>query len=186
MFRVIKKQGMLVQAYRLGDSHPVLNRLMEEKKLVERQDGRFELFSREILAAGGEHGEIAEAGDWLRLDSGGYPYPNRREWFARNLRHISGDTYEQLPIQRMAWTPEEPMSAEVEFLIQKKGLKLDESDPEHYYRAVLFGSPEAAAKNAVLIFYSITYAADGSVQDAEFNFVERSEFDAAYERIKEE
>ena len=72
------------------------------------------------------------------------------------------------------------MCKEVSFLIREKGLVLDETNPDNYYSAVLWGTKEAAAKDAVLVFYNISYNDDGSVRDAEFNFVKREEFDKTY------
>lgn len=45
------------------------------------------------------------------------------------------------------------------------------------YSAILWGNPEAEDRNAVLVFYSISYSGDGTVLDAEYNFVEKKEFD---------
>ena len=36
MFRVIKKQGKIVEAYRLGEESRMIRHLMEEGKIIER------------------------------------------------------------------------------------------------------------------------------------------------------
>ena len=46
---------------------------------------------------------------------------------------------------------------------------------DKYFSASLWGNPEVADRNAVLVFYNINYDNDGNVMDVEFNFVERTE-----------
>lgn len=182
MIDVIKKHGKTVRAYRLGKKHPVLEKLMEEKKIVPIDDGEYyEVFSQESINAESGHGQIACVGDYVKIDSKGFPYPNEAAFFYANHRHIGGDEYEQTPKPLKAWTVDEPICQEVEFLICEKGLVLNESDPEKYFYAILWGNPEAAKRDAVLVFYSLTYGENGVVQDADFNFVERSEFDKTYD-----
>lgn len=183
MLKIIKKHGKIVKAYRLGDRHPVLEELMKKGKIVLMEDGTFEVFSQEAVQSESGHGQKAVAGDWIRLDSKGFPYPCTHDWFQENMRPAGGDDYEQIPRALSAWTADQEMCHEVEFLIREKGLKLDENNFEKYYSAILWGNPEAADRNAVLVFYSISYGADGRVTDADYNFVTKSEFDLSYDVI---
>ena len=180
MLKVIKNSGKSVFAYRLGDDHPVLRKLIREEKIVPLNDGTFEVFSQEAVNGGSGHGQLAKVGDYVKLDSAGHPYPNDAAFFASNHRYIAGDEYEQIPKPLDAWTAEEPICREVEFLIREKGLILNEDDPGHYFSAVLWGTRETAAQDAVLIFYRIDRAEDGTVLDANFNFVARKEFEKSY------
>lgn len=183
MMKVIKHQGKQVQAYRLGEEHPVLRQLMEQGRIIKREDGQFEVFSQEALQGGTAHGQLAQAGDFIKLDSAGFPYPNDAAFFQKNHRHISGDHYEQMPKPLDAWTADQPMCPEVEFLIKQKGLTVDESSQDACFSAPLWGTREVAARDAVLIFYSITCGTDGAIKDADFNFVSRSEFEKTYHII---
>ena len=180
MLKVMKKQGRTVQAYRLGQLHPVLDDLMAKKKIIDLGNGAYEVFSQEAVKGGTGHGQFAETGDWVRLDGAGYPYPSRDDWFRKNLRHLGGDAYEQIPKPLNAWTADQPMCPEIQFLMERKGLVLDETDPKRYFNAVLWGTRESAGMDAVLVFYSISRDESGSIIDAEFNFVERTEFDRTY------
>ena len=180
MFKVIKNKGRIVSAYRLGDSHPELDRLIAEGRIKVCGSGRYEIMSQEVVAAGSTAGQAASDGDYVKIDGMGFPYPNLADFFKANHRHISGDEYEQLPVPLDAWTPDEPMCDEVKFLIEHKGLVLNEDDEAHYYTAPLWGTVESAAKDSVLIFYSIDRDENGAVADATFNFVVRSEFDRTY------
>ena len=180
MLRIIKKNGKIVKAYRLGDSHPVLEKLMEEGKIVAVGDGFFEVFSQEAVQSGSGHGQRAKAGDWIRLDSKGFPYPCEDDWFRENLRPAGGDDYEQIPKVLSAWRADQEMCPEVEFLIREKGLKLDENSFEKYFSAVLWGNPEAADRNALVVFYEIIYGEDGSIRDADYNFITQEEFELNY------
>ena len=81
MFKVIKKQGKIQKAYRLGENSPVLVRLMEEGKIKTSGDGKYEIFSQEVLKSGAVRGEQALAGDYVKLDSTGAPYPNKAAFY---------------------------------------------------------------------------------------------------------
>ena len=183
MFKVIKKQGKKVTAYRLGDEDPVLKKLIEERKVILLREGRFEVMSQEAVQGMTGHGQVAFFGDYVKIDSAGHPYPISKKWFEENHRSLGGNEYEQIPQPLDAWTVNEPMDQEVQFLLKEKGLLIDEERPSQYFSAPLWGTIEAAAKDAVIVFYSITRSENGEVEDAEFNFVERSEFEKTYNRI---
>lgn len=179
MRTVIKKHRQM-EAYRLGTCSPVLNRLMAEGKLIDRGDGTFELFSQEALLGASGQGQIAPAGSYLKLDSAGFPYPNDEAYFLANHRHISGDLYEQLAKPLPGWTSDQPECEEIAFLMLHKGLQLQKNDPEHYFSAPLYGTVEAAPKDAVVIFHGIDRDPSGNITDIRFNFVRRDEFDRTY------
>ena len=67
----VQKKAALIQAWRLGDGTEKEQELISKKVIVLREDGCYELFSRE---ATGKTGEIAKIGDYFKVDSGGYPY----------------------------------------------------------------------------------------------------------------
>ncbi|MBO5784761.1 MAG: hypothetical protein J6R05_01675, partial [Bacteroidaceae bacterium] len=180
MTKVIKNKGKSILAYRLGTPSNVIEQLIREQRIVPLDNGSFEIFSREVVEGGSEHGQLARSGDYIKVDSAGFPYPNDAAFFVENHRHISGDEYEQIPKPLDAWTAEQPMCSEVEYLIREKGLVLNESDSACYFSAPLWGTVEMAAKDAVLVFYSIDRAEDGTIRDADFNFVARDEFDKTY------
>ena len=121
MYKVMKKQGKIVEAYRLGDNSKVLDDLEKNNKLLNLNDGRYEVFSQEAVNSESGHGQIAKKGDWIRLDSLGFPYPCTNEWFEKNLLHIKGDNYEQIPKSLKAWDYTQDMCKEIEFLIKEKG-----------------------------------------------------------------
>lgn len=180
MIQVMKNQGKTVHAYRLGQSHPVLDELMNNKQIVDLHNGSYEVFSQEAVNGNSGHGQLAEAGDWVRIDGAGYPYPSRDDWFRANLRHCGGDSFEQIPKALTAWTADQPMCPEVQFLIAHKGLVIDETNSKQYFSAILWGTLESAQRDAVLVFYCISRDEAGNIIDADFNFVERAEFDRTY------
>ena len=170
MKTVKKKEGKTVKAYCLGEDSPVIHDLTE-KGMVRQTDGsHWRIFSQEAT-----NGEEAEAGDYIKIDSSGKPYPNSREFFLKNHRPLGGDA----PLK--AWDIKGPPCRELEFLISRKGLSINESDAAAYFSAPLWGDTLTAAKDAVIIFYSIQYDDGGDVTDADFNFVARNEFDRTYE-----
>lgn len=178
MILVQKKQGKIVTAYQLGTQHPVINKLMQEKKIISLPDGQFEVMSQEAVHG---KGEIAQTGDFIKLDADGWPYPNTQTFFQNNHRHLSGAEYEQIPQPLEAWTADEDLCEEVFFLIKNRGLVLNADDPAHYFTAPLWGTLESAARDAVLVFYSIQRDETGRITDADFNFVARNIFDQDYD-----
>lgn len=184
MITVAKKDDVAYKAYRLGESNPELDAFFEAGLLKDCGDGYYEIVTLEVLAAGSGKGEVAHAGDWLRVGVKGELFPNTDEYFRANMVEIGKDTYKQLPIRRKAWTADCEMCPEVEFLIKNKGLVLDWDNPDRFFSAPLWGTVEAAAKDAFLVFYELEYDNDGNVTEAYFNFVDNEAFEQTYEIIE--
>lgn len=182
MIKVLKKQGKTIRAYRLGDHNPVLDELIAAGKIFPLDNAEFEVMSQEAVNGDSGHGQLAKTGDYIKVSSG-YPYPNRTDWFNKNHRWITEDVFEQIPLILNAWTVNEPMCKEMEFLMHEKGLTIHEEDFSGYFMAPLWGTIETASKDSIVLFYSIIYDEDGSVMDAEFNFVVREEFERIYDVI---
>lgn len=183
MLKVMKKQGKTVKAYCLGTESPEIVRLIREGKIISLGSGFYELMSQEAVTGDSGHGELAKAGDFVKLDSAGFPYPNDRDFFIANHRHISGDNYEQIPKPLFAWTIEEPMCPEIEFLLRENRLQIQEEYQNKCFSAILWGTLESAAKDAVVVFYDVTKDSKGSICDISFNFVARDEFEKTYNVI---
>lgn len=183
MYEVIKNKGNLVKAYQLGSNNAAIKELMKNGKICYLGEDRYEIYSKEAVN-GAVGGEKAMAGDWIKLDSIGNPYPNDKEYFEANHRHIEGDTFEQLPKPLTAWDAKLKMCPEVTFLVEKKGLVIDQASLDRRYTAQLWGTTEVAAEDAMIVFYSISYDDAGKVTDCDWNFVEKSEFDRSYSVIQ--
>lgn len=179
MFTAIKK-GMVQKACRLGEESPLLERLLEEKKIVPAAPGEYQVFS---IETDGVRGQIARDGDFVKVDAEGNVYPNEAAFFLEKHTRIGEDAYLQVPKELPAWDALEPMCDEIAFLIEKKGLVIDPDCPDRYFSAPLWGTVLYAAKDAVILFYSITRDENGMITDADFNFVERGIFEKTYERI---
>ncbi len=177
MRKAIKKHGSDIKAYQLGTSSSILDELIAEGKIKKLNDETYEIFSQE--AQGGK-GEIAHKGDYIKIDSQGSPYPNDKDFFENNHKHIRDDVYEQIPKEIEIWESTDPMCPEIEFLINKKGLKIRQDNYERYFGAELWGTWLTAAKDAVIIFYEINRDENGKIIDLDFNFVSRSEFNKNY------
>lgn len=175
MKKVIKKSGKLVQAYCLGIENKKVKELMAEGLLTQGGNGRWRVFSQEA-----EQGELAQSGDYIKIDSKGRPYPNTREIFLKNHKAAGENLYEQIPHVLEAWDSTEDMCPEMEFLIKNKGLVMNDKDEPKYYKAPLWGDILTAGKDAVIVFYSIKRDVAGNIVDAEFNFVAREEFEKTY------
>ena len=184
MRTVMKRHGKTVTAYRLGDNSPALAALIQEGKVIPLENDEYEIMSREAVNGGSKCGEFAKAGDYVKIDSSGYPYPNSAAFFTENHRHLSGDDYEQIPRPLLAWTADVPMCPEIEFLLKEGRLQIHEDDPDRYYSAALWGTLECAAKDAVIVFYEVLKDSAGSICDISFNFVARDEFEKTYDVIE--
>lgn len=182
MFKVIKNKGKLVTAYQLGSENVAVDDLIFEGKLSELGNGKYEVYSQEALN-GNRGGEIAETGDWIKIDKSGFPYPNDKVYFEKNHRHVKGDIFEQVPKPLWAWDAECEMCPEISFLIEEKGLVINKSSFEERYSAELWKTREVAAADAVIVFYNICYNKNNEIVDAEFNFVARDEFEHTYSII---
>ena len=75
------------------------------------------------------------------------------------------------------------MCAEVVLKKKKKGLIINKDSYERFYTANLWSTIEVANRDAVIIFYNIVYDNNDKVVDAEFNFVEKREFERTYSII---
>lgn len=175
MKKVIKKSGKLVQAYCLGIENKKVKELMAEGLLTQGGNGQWRVFSQEA-----EQGELAQSGDYIKIDSKGRPYPNTREIFLKNHKAAGENLYEQIPHVLEAWDSTEDMCPEMEFLIKNKGLVMNDKDEQEYYKAPLWGDILTAGRDAVIVFYSIKRDVAGNIVDAEFNFVAREEFEKTY------
>lgn len=175
---VQKKQGKQVHAYELNmeHPHPVLKKLMSDGLVIPHDNGTFEIKTREAC----EKGEIALEGDFVKIDPEGAPYPNKRDFFLQNHRHISDDIYEQIPQPVFAFTANDGICEEVTFLVQKKGMVIHKDKPEQYFSSPLWGTVETAPEDSVILFYSISRDTSGAIIDADFNFVCRSVFEDQY------
>ena len=170
--RNVCKKKKVIQAYRLGEDHEVLKRLMEEGKIVEHEDGRYEIFSQEAVNG---KGQVAFAGDYIKIDSSGRPYPNSAEVFMSHHRGLGSDDYEEIPEVRQAWKKEDGMCEEIEYLKKERDLVIDEANPEKYFNAPLWGCQESAPSDAWILFYKIVRDSDRTIKNIEFNFVAREE-----------
>ena len=173
---VQKKDRNKVKAYRLGDDHIVIRELMEKGLLKKMEAPFWRVISQEAT-----EGEVARDGDYIKIDSKGYPYPNEKHFFENNHKKIGGDEYEQIPKPLLAWNIEEPECAEIQFLKEYKGLVINSENEEAYYKAPLWGDVLTAAKDAEIVFYHVSYNEHKQVLDADFNFVARDEFDHTYD-----
>ena len=174
---VIKNKGKNVQAYELGTGSEMEQQLIESGKIIRHANGSYELFSQESQSGSGQ---MANPGDYFKVDDAGFPYPNGRDWFKQNHRHISGDTYEQLPQPLEAWNACDPLTAAVNHLIATGKLTLNFVDRSKFFNAHLWGADLSQNDEATLIFYGVTSDANGEVVDANFNFVAKDEFKRTY------
>lgn len=172
----MKRQGKRVRAWELGAGSPMEREMLRQGKIRLTREG-YELYSREAVNG---QGQMAASGDYFKVDDGGYPYPNDREWFCANHRHLAGDEYEQLPRPLAIWDAEDGENELIHWLTDGGRLTIRRDDPERYFNAYLWGAELSAAKDATVVFYSVERDDSGKIADVSFNFVASEEFRRNY------
>ena len=181
MRQALKSKKRVVKAYQLGTNSTMEKKLIKEKRIILRDDGCYELFSQEAVHG---TGEIAFAGDYFKVDNVDgklFPYPNSKDWFEANHRHLQENKYEQFNKPLDIWQATDPINAEIQFLLNQKKLTINNNDEKHFFNAFLFGANLSAAKDATIVFYSITRNVQEQIVDIDFNFVSKLEFEENYE-----
>ena len=118
-----------------------------------------------------------------------YYYRNGASWVSSKRPMMSAYScsgccaYVQIPQKLYAWCAEDDMCSEIQFLIDHKGLRLNDNNEKAYYSAPLWGNILSAAKDAMIVFYDLQYDSNHSVVDADFNFVARDEFNRTYKEL---
>lgn len=179
---ILKREGLPVKVCRLGEDSPLERELIRNGSVRRRPGSSYEVFSRE---SGREKGELAEAGDFVKVDRGGWPYPVRSGDFLAEHRLRDGE-WIQIPRPLEAWEPGQPMSDAVLWALEHGRLRLDESDHERFFQARLWGADLSAPRDAVLVFYRIQRDPSGQILDLNFNFVVREEFLRTYQIAENE
>lgn len=182
--KAAKKERTIVKAYCLGEKDPVLDEL-EEKGLIKKDgDDTWRIFSQEAT-----DGELAHNGDYIKIDSKSRPYPNSRVFFMENHRRLreNGNEYEQISKGRYVWSLSlgDELCPEIQFLLEHKGLTINEQDEKQYFRAQLWGDMQTTPKDSVIMLDEVKYGEPDErgkrkVIDAVFWFVAFDEFQKTY------
>ena len=181
--RWARKKLIRIQAWQLGQGTLMERKMIEEGRIVKRNDGQYELFSQE---ATGTVGQITQAGDYFKVDATGHPYPNEKAKFEHSHRHLEGDWYEQISVPVRIWTVDDPECEEIRFLLSTGCLQIHPENPQHYFSAKLWGTEETAPQDAVVVFYSVEWDETNAIREIDYNFVVREEFERTYEVITHE
>ena len=177
MRNVIKKENAKVIAFQLGQGSQLEHTFRNSGKVLRISEEAFEVFSQE---ATGVHGEIAHVGDYVKIDSAGFPYPNKRDFFEQNHRLVGENEYEQIAKPLIAWCFGDPVDEVISFMIQQKGLVIDPRHAEKCFNAPLWGTMLSAKADAVIVVYRVDRDEAGHIVDVDFNFVAREEFVKTY------
>lgn len=180
MRSVIKNVNARINAFQLGQGTELERALLKTGRVIQFSEDAYEVFSQEVT---GSRGEKAYAGDYVKIDSTGFPYPNRRDFFEENHRRVGKNEYEQIAKPLLAWCFGDPDNEIIDFLVRHKDLVVDANNPEQYFSAPLWGTLLTARQDAVIVFYRVDRDEFGNIIDVDFNFVARDEFDKTYSLI---
>lgn len=182
-------KSKIIEAYCLGENSEMEQQLLKEGAMRKQEDGSYELFSCEAVNGSGQ---IAYAGDYFKVDhvdGKNYPYPNTREYFLKNHRHLSGNEYIQNSSGDTVyaiWQDGDESCEEIRFLLDTGRLTISPDTPDKYYNAFLWGTMLSARKDAVVVFYEVTRDSEGKITDIDFNLVARESFEKNYVLCREE
>lgn len=173
---LVQKTACQVRAWCLGEDSPMERQLTAQGK-IRREGDHYRVMSQENST----EGQIVPAGDYIKVDSTGAPYPNSREFFLQNHTHIEGDLYSQSQPVLKAWCRREEMCPEVEYLLGSGRLRIDPEHPDRYFSAFLWGAELHAAGDAVIIFDHRETPEELSSMG--FRFITREEFGLTYKIV---
>ena len=176
------KKNTRCQAWELGSGSEMERSMISQGRMCVRPDGTYEIFS---LEAHGGKGQIAEKGDFFKVDYRGWPQPCNREWFLQNHLHLEEDWYNQIAKPLKIWRKGEPESEEIQYLLEKGILKIHPDHPKQYFSASLWDTEETAACDAVVVFFDIKRDSDGKIEEINFNFVDAEYFRKNYSLMDE-
>lgn len=149
-------------------------KLIEQGLLTPVGDNQWRVKTRETAG----EGELAASGDYIKLDSIGMPYPNKKAWFEANHTMVGENLYLQKVQPRKAWHAMELLCPEIRFLLDRDMLWWSRKEG---FRAVLWDTVQTAAPDAVLILDQVERDAEGCIQKVDFHFVAAEEFERTYE-----
>lgn len=127
-------------------------------------------------------GELAQAGDYIKLDTTGMPYPAERTWFEENHICREDGLYLQKVTPRKAWGMHELLCPEICFLLEHGLLEMDR---EQGFRAQLWGTVQTAAPGGIVVLDRVETDGCGEILTVDFHFVAEEEFAATYEILSE-
>ena len=175
------KESSRIQAWELGAGSVMEQEMIRCGKIVARPGGIYEIFSREAV---GKKGQIAAAGDFFKVDDYGCPHPWRRAAFLQEHQPLEGDWYQEAARQVKIWRLGDPICEEIRFLLDRGILRVNPEDPEHCFTALIWGTEETAASDAVVVIFGTDRDAEGRVAGVHFNFVEIGYFNKYYRVIE--
>lgn len=174
------KQNTRRQAWEFGAGSDMEQQMIHSGRIIAHPDGTYEVFSKEATEG---KGQMANTGDYFKVDSTGYPSPCERDWFIKNHEHLEDDWYQQIAEPLMIWRKEYPETEEIRFLIDNGALHINIDEPGKYFSALLWGTMETAPSDAVIVFYAVNRDEEEKITSIRFNFVDAEYFKANYKEI---
>ena len=175
------KESSRIQAWELGAGSVMEQEMIRCRKIVPRPGGIYEIFSRE---ATGKTGQIASAGDFFKVDNYGFPHPWRKAAFLQQHQFLEGDWYQEAARRVKIWRLSDPVCEEIRFLLNRGILRIDPDNPDRCFTALIWGTEETAASDAVVVIFDTDRGAEGCIPGVNFNFVEIGYFNKHYRVIE--
>ena len=175
------KESSRIQAWELGAGSVMEQEMIRCRKIVPRPGGIYEIFSREVT---GKTGQIASAGDFFKVDNYGFPHPWRKAAFLQQHQFLEGDWYQEAARRVKIWRLSDPVCEEIRFLLNRGILRIDPDNPDRCFTALIWGTEETAASDAVVVIFDTDRGAEGCIIGVNFNFVEIGYFNKHYKVIE--
>lgn len=176
----VKKNSRPVVAFQLGNGCSEEKDLIEKNKLKKLPDDQYEVFTRE---SGAVSGQKCDSGDYIKIDTAGYPYPVKKDVFEQ-MHTLYKGKWIQLSEVRSAWYCDlgsEDECEEMRFLLSNGKIEISKSSYDCYFSSNdQWETTLSAAKDAVIVFRNIERELNGSIISVNFSFVARDEFLRTY------
>lgn len=173
----VKKTNVWVKAFELGCENSLEQKYIDNGKIVKHNE-YYEVHSTETTG----EGEIAQRGDYVKIDQADNPYPNKREIFLKHHKHIDENKYEQFPQILWSWQYGDTEDDVIDYLLCNGRLKINPESEDCFYQAQLWGTTLSAKKNDIILIYDVQRDRD-TIINVDFNLIDKQEFDKTYEYI---
>lgn len=171
MTSVTKIHGETIEAYELGKFLDKETLLVNKIKLI-HNNGYYEIF---YYKNDKKHAMVAFEGDFLSFDNSGIPTVYIREDFLKKYKHFRENIYETKTPELLAWECWEPISKEVQFLLDNKLIFLNYGSTNSFFVVKNEYDETTYPSDSFLIFNEIDYR-DNKISDISFTILTRDEF----------
>lgn len=175
----IIKHPVPVEACMLGANTQLEQMLQQTGRLYAVNDWQWRLRTLESP----EEGQLVQQGDYIKLDPDGNPYPVHKDWFEKNHRALADGRFLQQTAPLKAWCINEPVTSEIQFLLDTGKLLYLPQQPETAFRAHLWNTEVTTPINGVIVLDQVDTDEEGRILHIDFHFIAPDLFLKSYRQL---